>query len=402
MDSVSSGKSHIREPGLDSVVASVVRDKLLTATSDLRVAVQSSHVVMLCVQTPLSEGKPEIGFLREATEQVASSMERGLEPKLILVESSVPPGTTESVVGKAFISKGFRLGEDYWLAHSPERVAPGKTIPELQNNPRIVGGIDDESTDLAEIFVREAYGVECLRTNVRTAELAKLVENVCRDVEIAFANELALVCEQLKIDMVELSALVNSHPRVRILTPGVGVGGPCLPKDTHLLMHSLKAWSLAYSNLMRMARDINEKMPEHLIRITLDALTERKRHFGSEGVETIAVLGTTYKGDTDDTRSSPVRPVIETLIGLNYSVRAYDPMTPETFGAIPCSSIEECVRGADCLMVLSDHTAFKTLDIAKIAELLKPNAILVDGKQIYDKSMVRGTGLRIVGLGRSG
>ena len=341
VDSLSRGECHIRESKLDSIVASVVSKKKLTATVDLQQAVDESQVVMLCIQTPLVDGKPDMEFLNRATGEVADFMKVGGSPKLLLIESSVPPGTTETINGM-FSRRGFLLGRDYWLAHSPERVAPGKTVIELQTNPRIVGGADEESGKVAQEFVREAYGVPCLRTNARSAELAKLVENVHRDVGIAFANELALVCEQLQVDMAELTALVNSHPRVKILTPGVGVGGPCLPKDTHLLMHSLRAWSLAYSNLMRIAREINEKMPEHLLRITLKALAES----GLEGgAAVISVLGITYKGDTDDCRFSPVKPIIETLLSMGFNVRIYDPMTRETFGANSSSSIRGMRQG---------------------------------------------------------
>ena len=396
VESVCRGQSHLKEAGLSSLVGSVVGERNLTATTDLRSAVSKSQLILVCVQTPISDHKPDLRHLEKAIDEVAEAIDKTQGTKLVILESSVPPGTTDNVIGSIFTKRGFVLGRDLWLAYCPERIAPGNALHELETNPRIIGGVDAESGTVANEFVRVAYGAESLLTNSKAAELAKLVENMYRDVGIAFVNELALVCEHLQVVMLELTHLVNSHPRVRILTPGVGVGGPCLPKDTYLLMHSLGAWSLAYSNFMRMAREINEKMPDHLVRITTLALKEA----GVSDEATISVLGTTYKGDTDDTRSSPIGQVIERLLAKGFKVRAFDPMTSESFGALRTSSIEECVQGANCVMVLADHTVFKTMDLARLAKLAASRAVLVDGRQLYDKTKIAGTGFRLVGIGR--
>jgi len=396
VESVCRGQSHLKEPGLSSLVGSVVGERNLTATTDLRSAVSKSQVIVVCVQTPISDHKPDLRHLENAINEVAEAIDETQGTRLVILESSVPPGTTDNVIGSIFTKQGFVLSRDLWLAYCPERIAPGKTLEELKANARIVGGLDAESAAVASEFVRVAYGVDSVQTNSRTAELAKLVENISRDVGIAFVNELALVCEHLQVDMLELTHLVNSHPRVKILTPGPGVGGPCLPKDTYLLMDSLGAWSLAYSNFMRMAREINERMPDHLIRITAAALKEAGVGEGA----TISVLGTTYKGDTDDVRSSPVRHVIEWLLTKGFRVRAFDPMTSESFGALCTSSIEECVQGANCIMILADHTVFKKIDLSRLAKLAASDAILVDGRQLYDKAQIARAGFHLVGLGR--
>ena len=382
-------KAH--EPGLNELVLRNVKAGRLKATSHLGADFGSTSIFIVCVQTPTDKHKrPDLSFLEEALQTIGANVKK---EKIVVVGSTVPPHTMLKLVKPRleFLS-GLRAGTDFYCAYAPERIAPGKALEEFVKGPRLIGGVEPNSTRIvAELFRTVCKRV--LETDALTAEVAKLVENTFRDVNIAFANQLALMCEQLEVDVLEVIRLANTHPRVNVHMPGPGVGGPCLPKDPYLLLSS--AEYVGY-NLVKVARQINDFMPKHVVKLILQALTNV-----SKDVERskIAILGTAYKANVDDPRLSPAAYIIDRLKSRGAKIVVYDPYCNESFGAKKGGSLLEVAGGADCLVVITDHTEFKSLNLQEIKKLMKSKPAIIDGRRIVDCQTAENLGFRYYGIG---
>jgi len=307
-----------------------------------------ADVFIVCVQTPLDRVSkhPDISYVTSAIKSIAKFLRKG---NLIIIESTIPPYTCRRLVKpliENMINK--KVGEDVFLAHCPERVMPGQSFYELIHNNRVIGGIDRESAQLAREIYKSFVEGDLDLTDDLTAEMVKLMENTYRDVNIALANEFSLVAETLGIDIKEPIRLANKHPRVKILSPGIGVGGHCLPKDPWFLIHS----DPKNTSLILTARKVNEEMPERVasrIRRFLKDIRNPK----------IVALGMTYKPDSDDLRDSPSLEVVRILKEDGYNIVAYDNLV-EGHGY---NSIADIAKNADCVVVLVEHmTTKKELD----------------------------------------
>lgn len=394
VETVSSGKSYIKEPGLNELVEEVVREGRLNATTDAFLTVRKSEVTIICVQTPITKNKkPNNTYLEKASKDVAKALSKG---KLIVVQSTVPPGTTRNLVAKILEEEsGLKCGRDFWLVHCPERIAPGKALREFVETTRIVGGYDQDSVEIAvELFKTVTKG-EIVTTDCTSAEIAKLSENAFRDVNVAFANELALICEQTGVDVMEVMKLANTHPRVNIHRPGCGVGGPCLPKDPYLLLHSVKEKNFR-SKVMKPSRELNDYMSRHMVELVLKALKKAEKDVRNSK---IAVLGTAYKADVDDATNSPAKRIVHELMNLGAEVVVYDPYCEESFGAEKSKDLTEAIKMADCVVVVTDHKAFKQLKLEKIKSLIKKNSAIVDGRRIIEPEEAKRSGLIYFGIG---
>jgi len=312
---------------------------------------------------------------------------------LVIISSTVPPGTLLGKVKPKLESlSGLSVETEFYLAYAPERIAPGKALKEFVESPRLVGGIGPNSTKIAsELFKTVCKTV--IETDAVTAEVAKLAENTFRDVNIAFANQLALICEHYGVDVTEVIKLANTHPRVNIHMPGPGVGGPCLTKDPYLLINKIKPTDY---DIIRTARKINDSMPKHVIELTLQALKNVRKEVKNSK---IAILGTAYKGDVDDSRNSPSKQIIYELIRLGAKVVVYDPYCKESFGAKKASSLYEGVKDADCILILTDHTEFKNLHLKEIKALMNEKPVIVDGRRIVNPYEAKGLGFIYYGIG---
>ena len=274
----------------------------------------------------------------------------------------------------------------------PERIAPGKAIQEFIENTRLIGGTGPNSTKVAaRLFSTVCKNV--IETDASSAEVAKLAENTFRDVNIGFANQLALMCENLAVDISEVIKLANTHARVNIHMPGSGVGGPCLPKDPYLLLHPFK--SLDY-DLITTARKINDYMPHHIVELVTKAFDIIDKDIGSSS---ITVLGTAYKGNVGDSRLSPSQSIITELLKRPKEVLVYDPYCEESFGARKVKTLVEAVKNSDCLVIATDHSIFKDLDLKKIKNQMKENPILIDGKRIINPLRAKKLGFTYLGVG---
>jgi UDP-N-acetyl-D-mannosaminuronic acid dehydrogenase len=386
---VNNGKCYIREPGLDVLLREAVSKGFLKATTNTLEAVNESEAVIITVPTPVRDGVIDLSYLRGALEAVQEGLRRGL---LVVVESTVPPGTTVGFVKPFLEGPGFRVEEDFYLAHVPERIAPGRAVEELLSMPRVVGGVGPRSTEKAiELYSR--VNPRLLPTDATTAEFVKLAENAYRDLNIAFANLLALIAERLGIDVYEAIRLANTHKRVNIHMPGAGVGGPCLTKDPYMLASIISDfWG---SELIRVARKINEYMPIHTVGIVEKAL--RDAELDVEGAR-ITVLGVAYKGGVDDIRESPSKYVVRELLARGSKVIVYDPYTNESFGAERASSLEDAVNGSDALVIVTDHSEFKNLDLDIIGRFMR-HRIVVDGRRVIEPHQAVKHGFRYYGVG---
>lgn len=392
VEAISTGCFNIEEPELSDLIKQVTQRGLLKATLKVSATVKEADIFILCVPTPIKEDKtPDLSYIKDVCKTIAHNL---CKDKLIIFESTLPPKTTETLFAPMLEEgSGLRCGLDFWLAHCPERITPGKALKEFINNDRIVGGYNAESTEIvAEFFKTFAKG-NILVTDATTAEVAKLAENTFRDINIAFANQLALICEQHKVDATKVIELANTHLRVNIHTPGAGVGGPCLPKDPYLLIHKTK---LTKPNIVKTARQINDYMPKHIVKLILQSLRKIGKDVRSSK---IAILGTAYKADVDDSRLSPSKPIIHELIRLGAETNVYDPQCNESFGAKRASSLHEAIEGADCLAIITDHTKFKNINLEEIKTLMKNNPAIIDGRRIINPYEAEDLGFIYYGVG---
>ena len=386
---VNSGRCYIKEPSLDVLLRDAVSKGLLRATTDVIEAVKQHDAVVIAVPTPVKEDVADLSYLRDALEAVKRGLRKGM---LVVIESTIPPGTTVGLAKPLLEESGLRVEEDFYLAHVPERIAPGRAIHELLHEPRVVGGVGPRSTEKALELYRKV-NPNLYPTDATTAEFVKLIENTFRDLNIAFANLLALMTEKLGVDVHEAIKLANTHPRVNIHFPGAGVGGPCLTKDPYML--SSIADDVYGRELIQTARKINDYMPLHMVELILKAIKE-------EGLEAkhvkIAILGTAYKSGVNDTRASPAEKIIKELSKKGFSLTAYDPYTNETFGTETANSLEDAVRDADIVVIVTDHKEFKSADWSRIGALMK-HKIIVDGRRIIEPHAAIEMGFRYYGVG---
>ncbi|MCD6372743.1 MAG: nucleotide sugar dehydrogenase [Thermococcus sp.] len=368
VEKINSGKAHIVEPEIDELLTEAIKSGNLRATSNPE-DIAGKDVYIICVQTPLKEDKtPDLSYLEKAVKTVAKAMKPG---SLIVIESTVPPLTTVRMARLIEELTGFKAGEDFYMVHAPERVMPGRIFKELVYNSRIFGGITPESAEKAEKLYRAFVKGQTFKTSSTVSEVVKLMENTFRDVNIALANEFAFLAHQYGINVFEAIELANTHPRVKIHAPGIGVGGHCLPKDPHLLIWPAKEGF----GLIKLAREINDSMPLFTKDLLFSALKEL--NVPPEDA-VIAVLGLAYKGDSDDTRNSPALAFIEEVEGDVKEVRTYDPFVPGTSG-----SVEEAVENADAVVIATDHSEFKNIDWERLGKLMRTR-ILIDGRHVVE------------------
>ncbi|MEE8577799.1 MAG: UDP-N-acetyl-D-mannosamine dehydrogenase [candidate division Zixibacteria bacterium] len=348
VDTINHGKIHIVEPELDTFVRSAVNSGHLKADTVPREA----DIFIIAVPTPFHEGYvPNIDYVLAATESIAPYVRAG---NIVILESTSPVGTTEQI--KALLEqKGVDVSNIH-IAHCPERVLPGHIMRELVANDRIVGGITPEAAKETAAFYRTFVHGEVLETDARTAEMAKLTENSFRDTNIAFANELSILCDKFNINVWELIRLANRHPRVNILQPGAGVGGHCIAVDP---------WFIVYTGgedarMIRTAREVNTYKAEWVIEKIKNAALTFKNEHGRKAK--VACMGLAFKPDIDDLRESPALYIAKRLQADGLDVLAVEPniKSHKDFELVP---YQDALAEADLVTFLVAHKEFKDLDI---------------------------------------
>jgi UDP-N-acetyl-D-mannosaminuronic acid dehydrogenase len=346
---INSGSAHIVEPDLDMLVKAGVESGRMSANAEPK----RSDVFILCVPTPVSETHAaDLDYVRAATKSICPYLQKG---NLVLLESTSPPGTTEMVAEIVYQNTELVAG-DLYFAHAPERVLPGKILQEVVQNDRIIGGIDDASTEAARRFFSTFVQGRLIACNCRTAEMAKLVENASRDVQIAFANELSMICEDIGIDTTELIEIANRHPRVNILDPGCGVGGHCIAVDPWFIVHLAQG----KAPLMQAAREVNNRKPGWVVDKVV-AAAERLRD------PVIACFGLAYKPDIDDLRESPALAIVQSLQEQKIGRLLVVEPNIESHPDFDLVDRETAIAEADILVFLVAHHQFRDLSLAQLA-----------------------------------
>lgn len=371
---ISRGEVPIVEPDLAGFVGSAVREGMLTASSD----VVPADAYILAVPTPFEDDlTPDLSYVEAASRAVAPVLERDA---LVILESTSPPGATDKVAAWIADERPDLVGPDglaVFVAHCPERVLPGRIMTELVTNDRIVGGVTAEAAERAKELYSTFCDGEILLTDAITAEMAKLVENSFRDVNIAFANELSLICDQLGIDVWELIELANHHPRVNILQPGPGVGGHCIAVDPWFIVDAAPD----LSRLIRTAREVNDSKPAWVIDKVEQAVAGKE-------APVVAALGLAFKPDVDDLRESPARKIAGELAdrfadGRVLAVEPHVEALPSELANrrnVELVSLEDAVAQADVVVLLVDHRQFRATNPSSLGMGDTP---VVDTKGIW-------------------
>ncbi len=354
---INDGKGQIKEPMLDGTVQSVVTTGRLKAVTQP----QPAQAFIITVPTPLNKDRAaDLSYIKTAAESLAPVLEAG---NLVVLESTSPVGTTEQMSrwlaeARSDLTFPQQAGEkaDILVAYCPERVMPGKVLHELINNDRVIGGMSLESSQRAIELYKIFLEGECLVTDVRTAEMVKLAENAFRDLNLAFANELSLICDQMGINVWELIGLANHHPRVDILSPGPGVGGHCIAVDPWFIVNS--APELAH--LIRKAREVNDGKPDYVVSKVKEAAAQYDQ-------PVITCLGLSFKADVDDLRASPAVKIVHALAGDGGKILVVEPhiekLPPELANktGVELTGLDEGLERADMVVLLVDHQAFRDI-----------------------------------------
>lgn len=362
VDTLNQGRIHIEEPGLGEVIKEQVANGNFRAS----MTPEKADAFIVAVPTPNLEDEfrsCDLTYVIEGVKKILPFVEKG---NTIIVESTIAPKSMDDFVKPVVEEAGYVVGEDIYLAHCPERVLPGQILYELKHNNRIVGGITPACTEhAADVYATFVEG-EIIKTEAKTAELSKCMENTFRDVNIALANELAKICYELDINCLDVIQMANKHPRVNLHQPGPGVGGHCLAIDPYFIC----AKAPETAKIIRLSRDTNTSMPFYVV---------DKVNMLVKGIENpkIAAFGVTYKGNVDDVRESPSIEIVEILKNQGLNVEVYDPHVnnPEYV------DLETAVKDADLVVILTDHNEYKDMDHKKIAGLMR-NPMLFDTRNM--------------------
>ena len=362
VDTINAGKIHIVEPELDGIVHKAVNDGKLRAT----LTAEPADAFIIAVPTPFKGNyEPDLSYIQSASGMIAPVLKKG---DLVILESTSPIGATEQMAvwlaaARPDLSFPQDAGEtaDIQVAHCPERVLPGHVVRELVENDRIIGGMTAKASEMAVAMYKKVVQGDCVITNARTAEMCKLTENSSRDVQIAFANELSIICDKFDIDVWELISLANRHPRVDILRPGAGVGGHCIAVDPWFIVSSAPD----EAKLIHAARVGNDSKPKWVLQKGKDAVMEVLSQDPSRAMADIKVacLGLAFKPDIDDLRESPAMLIAQDFAEVGCQILAVEPHIEElpaklAGGSVSLVSLDDALAQADVICVLVKHSAF--------------------------------------------
>ncbi|HCR72778.1 MAG TPA: nucleotide sugar dehydrogenase [Anaerolineae bacterium] len=383
VDKINKGINPIdgKEPGLADLLREVTESKKLRATTNYT-ELEVHDIFIIAVETPVDENHiPRYEALQAALTSLASVMKRGA---LVIIESTIAPRTMSDFVLPLLEDKsGMQLNEGFFLGNCPERVMPGKLLKNLQMMNRVVGGMTPETSHVMTVLYKNIVESELDETDCITAELVKTVENAYRDVQIAFANEVALIAEAVGGDVWKVRELVNKSPMRQMHLPGAGVGGHCIPKDPWLLVHGILGKEVNM-RLIPAAREINNSMPIHMVELLSRALSKLQRTLSNSK---IAVLGYSYLEDSDDTRNTPTQVFITKLEAVGASISIHDPWVAKYRG-----DIYDKIMGCDAVVVMVAHSEYQKLDFKKIKSMLR-TPILIDGRNVYSHTLAEEAGL---------
>ncbi len=378
------------EPGLADLLTKVIASNKLRATADYA-DLKDRDVILIDVETPVDEqNMPRYEALRAVLKSLGTVLK---EEALVIVESTIAPMTMQDVVLPLIEqSSGKNMNADFYLGNCPERVMPGKLLKNLRTLSRVCGGMTPETAETMLALYRHIVQADLDPADCITAELVKTAENAYRDVQIAFANEVAMICEAIGADVWKVRELVNKSPYRQMHLPGAGVGGHCIPKDPWLLAYGVKDRDVPL-RIIPAARAVNDSMPLHMVELLKAALGEAGREIKGARV---AVLGYAYMEDSDDTRNSPSEALVCRLREMGAEVIIHDPWVEEYR-----RDAMECVKGCDAVVVMVAHSAYLTINLTLLAAALR-KPVLIDGRHVFNASQVQAAGLIYRGVGKGG
>ena len=371
---INAGGSYMEDVKSEDV-AEQVRSGRLVATSDYE-TLESADVVFICVPTPFDEMKaPDLSFIVSAAEGIAEHLHRG---QLIILQSTTYPGTTEEVVLPILLQTNLEVGEDFFLAFSPERINPGDRVFSVANTPKVVGGLTPRCADLARKILSHLTEDVRVVSTPRAAEMTKLLENIFRSVNIALVNELALLSERMRIDIWEVIQAASTKPfGFMPFYPGPGTGGHCIPVDPYYLSWKAREYDF-YTKFIELAAEVNQDMPYHVVDLIAEGLNRQGKNLRGARV---LILGVAFKRDVDDARNSPAERIIELLLGRGAEVSYNDPYVPrfavggDAFhrDRVELESAElsdDMLARQDCVVILADHGSYDYAGVIRQASLV--------------------------------
>ena len=384
------------EPGYENIFNDVLEKKLFSATTKIIDAVSNSDLILLSLPTPMDENNiPDYSALTT----VASQLSEILTPNsLVIVESTIEPGFIEDEM-ISIISKSGRLKieDNFSIGVCPENANPGEILHDFTNLPRLVGGINQNITKIITMIYKYVFSVDLIEMeNCKTANAVKLTTNVFRDINIAFVSELALMFEKLGIDTMKVLEAAKAKYNFQVHYPGAGVGGPCLPINSYQLLNTARRTGVKL-NIIESGRMINESMPDHVIKLTLDAFNECKKSIKNSK---ILIMGISYKPNVKDIQLSPAKDIIKKFQNLGSLVHIYDPFfhSTEVFGLNVEDNFENILSQMDAVVIVTGHDEFKQIEINSFLKI--KSKILVDSRGIIDPISIKNKNLIFRGLGR--
>ena len=397
VEKINSGKFPLKdEPGYDVIFDNVTKNKKFSATTNISDAVPNSNLIVLSLPTTMDENNiPDYSALRNVATKLAELLSTD---SLVIVESTVEPGFIEDEM-VSIISKSERLeiGKNFFIGVCPENANPGEILRDFTNLPRLVGGINDNITKIITKIYDFVFSVELVEMpNCKTANAVKLTTNVFRDINIAFVSELSLMFEKLGIDTNKVLEAAKKKYNFQVHYPGAGVGGPCLPINSYQLLNSAKRVGIKLS-MIESGRKINEKMPDHVVKLTSDAFKESNKSLQNSD---ILILGVSYKPNVKDIQLSPAEKIIKKLQNLGTNVHVYDPYfsSENIFGIRVEDNLDDILPKMDAAIIVTSHDDFKKIKISSFAKMKNP--ILIDTRGIIDPSSAKLEKVIFRGLGR--
>jgi len=398
VDSINTGNFPLKdEPGYEDIFNSVRKNGNFSATADINAAISKSNLILLSLPTPMDENSIP-SYL--ALESVGKQLSKSLQPNsLVVVESTIEPSFIENIMIKR-IEENSRLQvrKNFTIGVCPENANPGEILHDFTSLPRLVGGIDEQTTKIIALIYDFVFSVELVTMpDCKTANAVKLTTNVFRDVNIAFVNELSLMFEKLGIDTLKVLDAAKRKYNFQIHYPGAGVGGPCLPINSYQFLNTAKRIGLEL-NIIKHGRMINEKMPDHVINLTLDGFKQCNKSIKDS---TLLILGVSYKPDVKDIQLSPAEIIINKLKALGAKIKIYDPYykNNQIFGIDVEHNIQDILSDVDASIIVTAHKEFQEINPKIFTKMKTP--ILIDSRGIIDISSANNAGLVFRGLGRS-
>jgi len=401
VEKINKGIAPIYEPGLENELKKVVESGKFQASADVSV-INEASIVIITVGTPVDEnGVPKLDYVKSACEVIGKNLKKGA---IVVLKSTVPPGTTEDFVKPQLEEhSGMKCPEDFGVAFCPERTVEGQAMKEFLTLPKVVGGINAETTERVSTFFSVLNNKIVKVGKPRTAEMVKLMDNTYRDVNIALANEFAKAGMALGVDVIEaIKAANQDYSRNHILIPGAGVGGSCLTKDPLILNTTVKEKNGPELELVLQGREVNKKMPEAMVELARKVLERNGKTLENSK---IGLLGLAFKKDTNDLRNTPAKEIYENLTGQKALAIGYDKFVKKEevekmFGNIQLSENPyDACKDADLCIIATDHSEFSDLDLQKLKESMK-TPIIIDGRHMINPKKALEAGFDYEGLGR--